>query len=289
MTARTGTSRGHPFPLQWAASCLLLILAFWGPAAMADDDGDGDAAGPGAAQGADQGLHLAAGVGAINGPRYPGSNRYFTRLIPGASVQYGRYFLGGLGGSGSPVGLGAYLYRDRNWQLGVSLGGDVRKPREETDAPILRGWGNIATTARGAVFGNFQEGWFNVHGYLSQDIGGKQEGLLASLSVGAMIHPLPQLSLSAGPEVIWANSNYSQTFFGLNSAQAAIAGRAPYTAKAGIETVRLQLGVDYRITDNWMLGTHLNYGKLQGDAADSPVTVDKTQHGVVAFLLYRFR
>jgi MltA-interacting protein MipA len=31
------------------------------------------------------------------------------------------------------------------------------------------------------------------------------------------------------------------------------------------------------LTDHWSLGTQVSYGKLQGDAANSPVTTDKTQ------------
>ena len=30
------------------------------------------------------------------------------------------------------------------------------------------------------------------------------------------------------------------------------------------------------LTDHWSLGAHVSYGKLQGDAANSPVTIDKT-------------
>jgi outer membrane scaffolding protein for murein synthesis (MipA/OmpV family) len=37
-----------------------------------------------------------------------------------------------------------------------------------------------------------------------------------------------------------------------------------------------------------MLGAHVAYGKLQGDAADSPVTTDKTQRMLAAFAIYRF-
>jgi outer membrane scaffolding protein for murein synthesis (MipA/OmpV family) len=42
------------------------------------------------------------------------------------------------------------------------------------------------------------------------------------------------------------------------------------------------------MTDHWSLGAHVNYGKLQGDAADSPVTTDSTQRMYGAFFMYRF-
>jgi len=228
------------------------------------------------------------GLGAINVPRYPGSRDDYTHVLPAVSLGYGRFFLGGLPGSGSTLGVGAYLARTEHFQFGVSVGGEVRKPREASDDPILRGWGDIARTERGAAFANYNIDWFNVHGYISTDIGGKHEGTTASLSFDGRIHPLPKLTLSAGPEVLWTDSKYTQKFFGVTEAQAAIADISSYSVKSGIDTVRFGVGADYLLTQHWMLGAHVTYGKLQGDAADSPVTTDKTQRMLAAFAIYRF-
>jgi outer membrane protein len=228
------------------------------------------------------------GLGAINVPRYPGSRDDYTHVIPAISLEYGRFFVGGLPGGGSTLGLGAYLARTEHFQFGVSVGGEVRKPRKASDDPILRGWGDIARTERGAAFANYNIDWFNVHGYVSTDIGGKHEGTIASLSFEARIHPLPALTLSAGPEVLWGDSKYTQTFFGITPAQSALADISPYAVKSGIDTVRFGVGADYLLTPHWMLGAHVAYGRLQGDAADSPVTTDKTQRMLAAFAVYRF-
>jgi outer membrane scaffolding protein for murein synthesis (MipA/OmpV family) len=47
-------------------------------------------------------------------------------------------------------------------------------------------------------------------------------------------------------------------------------------------------GATYTLTDHWSLGAHVSYGKLQGDAANSPVTTDKNQRLYGAFVMYRF-
>jgi hypothetical protein len=65
-------------------------------------------------------------------------------------------------------------------------------------------------------------------------------------------------------------------------------GIAPYPAKSGINTVGGSAGATYLLTDHWSLGAHVSYGKLQGDAANSPVTTDKTQRVYGAFVMYRF-
>jgi len=263
-----------------AAILALIVLGFGIRSADADETDE--------ASGSADTWHLAAGVGAMNGPRYPGSRDYFTHVLPVVSVQYGRYFLGGLPGTGSAVGLGAFLVRNEHWQMGVSLGGAIRKPRRASDDPVLHGWGDIAATERGNVFANYINDWFVVHGDVSADIGGKHEGVLASLSLEGRFHPMERLTLSFGPEITWADTKYSQTFFGIDAAQSVIAGIPQYTAKSGINTLGVTLGADYRLTSHWSVGTHASYGRLQGDAADSPVTTDKTQYMMGAFVMYRF-
>jgi MipA family protein len=228
------------------------------------------------------------GGGAINGPRYPGSRYDFTRGIPLVSISYGRFFIGAVPGGGAPAGAGAYLLHTKHWAIGVDIGGDARKPRRATDDPILRGWGDIKGTARGGVFASYTRDWLSVRGSISDDIGGHHEGIMASLGAEAKYHVTPRLTLSIGPEVTWINDRYAKTFFGIDSAQSEIAGIAPYRAKSGIDTVGGSAGATYMLTDHWSLAAHVSYGKLQGDAADSPVTTDKTQRMYGAFITYRF-
>jgi outer membrane protein len=228
-----------------------------------------------------------AGGGVANGPRYPGSRYDFTRGLPLVSVSYGRFFLGAVPGGGTPAGAGAYLLHTDHWAIGVDVGGDTRKPRRATDDPILRGWGDIPGTARAGVFASYTKEWLSVRGSISDAVA-HHEGVLASLAVEVKYHATQRLTLSIGPEVTWANNQYSQTFFGITPAQSEIAGIAPYRAKSGINTVAGSAGATYMLTDHWSLGAHVSYGKLQGDAANSPVTTDKTQRMFGGFVMYRF-
>jgi outer membrane protein len=230
---------------------------------------------------------FALGGGVVNGPRYPGSRYDFTRGLPLASVSYGRFFLGAIPGGGAPAGAGAYLLHTEHWAIGLDVGGDSRKPRRATDDPILRGWGDIPGTARAGVFAGYTRDWLSVRGSISDALA-HHEGVLASLAVEAKYHATQRLTLSIGPEVTWANNQYAQTFFGISAAQSEIAGIAPYRAKSGVNTVGGSAGAAYMLTDHWSLGAHVSYGRLQGDAANSPVTTDKTQRMYGAFVTYRF-
>jgi outer membrane protein len=230
---------------------------------------------------------FALGGGIVNGPRYPGSRYDFTRGLPLVSVSYGRFFLGAVPGSGAPAGAGAYLLHTEHWAIGLDIGGDARKPRRATDDPILRGWGDIPGTARAGMFASYTRDWLSIRGSVSDAVA-HHEGVLASLAVEAEYHATQRLTLSIGPEMTWANNQYAQTFFGISAAQSEIAGIAPYRAKSGVNTVGGSAGATYMLTDHWSLGAHVSYGRLQGDAANSPVTTDKTQRMYGAFVTYRF-
>jgi outer membrane protein len=226
------------------------------------------------------------GAGVVNGARYPGSRDDFTRGAPIVSISYDRYFVGAVPGGGAPAGIGMYLLHSEHWAVGLDVGGDGRKPRRASDDPILRGWGDIPGTVRGGMFASYDMDWLSFHGSVS--MAGHHEGVLASLGIDAHYHVSQRLTLSIGPEVTWANTQYAMTFFGLNAAQSEIAGIPPYRATSGINSVGGSASARYLLTDHWSLAAHVSYARLQGDAANSPVTIDKTQRVYGAFFMYRF-
>jgi outer membrane scaffolding protein for murein synthesis (MipA/OmpV family) len=61
-----------------------------------------------------------------------------------------------------------------------------------------------------------------------------------------------------------------------------------YDAGAGFKSVDLGLSATFMFTDNWALRGEVEIGKLIGDAADSPITQDKTQTTAGLFVAYSF-
>ena len=269
-----------------ARAILPLAVLVAAGARSATAQAQSESAGQDVSQRHDDEWNFLVGAGAVNLPRYPGSRFDYTRGLPAVSISYGRYFLGGAASGGAPAGLGAYLVRNEHWKVGLSVGGDFRKPRRASDDPILRGWGDIAAGVRGGVFATYSIEWFSIHGAVSA--AGHSEGVTASLNPEVELHPTPRLTLSLGPQVIWGNEQYQMTFFGVDSVQAQIAGIGPHHAGAGINMVGATIGSRYRFTDHWMVGLNAGVGRLEGDAASSPVTTDKTQREIAAFVLYRF-
>jgi outer membrane protein len=75
-----------------------------------------------------------------------------------------------------PAGIGAFIITDPHWRVGLGIGGDLEKPRKESDAERLRGLGDIDGTVLGAVFASYSDGWFTARGNVVGDIGGKHQG-----------------------------------------------------------------------------------------------------------------
>jgi len=94
--------------------------------------------------------------------------------------------------------------------------------------------------------------------------------------------------LTAGPGLVWADHKYQQTFFGIDPAQSLASGLAAYDAKSGVNTVRLNLGVNYKISPRWDVGVRTSLGRLTGSATDSPITESKNQNSFALITSYGF-
>lgn len=229
-----------------------------------------------------------AALGLASRPEYPGSADTKTSAFPMLSANYDRYFIGGLPEAGVPVGLGVNLVQDAHWRMGLGLGVDLDKPREESDSARLQGMGDIDGTTHGAVFASYSDSWWKVGGNVVTDLAGKNQGTRASLNFEVKYSPMARLELSAGPSVTWADSKYAQTFFGVTAAQSASSGLSPYTAKSGINQVNFNIAARYQLNQQWGLGARFSAGTLRGDAVDSPITEKKSQNTLAVFANYRF-
>ncbi len=227
------------------------------------------------------------GVGVGSQPKFPGSDGQRTRAIPVLSAEYGRFFIGGTPGAGSPAGVGVFLLRESGWSVGAGLGATLTNPRKESDSPRLKGFGDVDKTASGSMFVNYDWRWLAVHSIVQTDIGGKKEGTTASLELAGRL-PLGTLMLSAGPGLTWADHKYQQTFFGVDAAQSQASGLPAYDAKSGINSVRLNLGANYQISPRWGLGAHAAVGRLTGSATNSPITESKNQNSFALITSYGF-
>lgn len=231
---------------------------------------------------------LGAGVGSR--PEYPGSDEDEIRPVPVVNIRYGRFFLGGVPGGGSGGGLGAYLYDNDRWSFGGVVALDFGEVREEKDDPVrLQGLGDIDGTTRAGLFASYEiTDWLELSANALSDIGGNDQGLIASLELEASYQLHPRLRLSAGPGVTWGDDEYAQTLYGIDAGQSLRSGRAQFDPGSSATVMRFSLGAQYVLTPKWIVGSSVTASRLLGDAADSPIVQDENQNRYSLFVMYRF-
>jgi outer membrane protein len=232
--------------------------------------------------------NVIGGVGVLAQPEYPGADKRKVTPAPFVVASKGRWLMGAAPGTGIPFGVAASLVQTPVWKFGAALGGTFVKERDEGDDSRLRGLGDIDGTARAALFASATVGWVKALGSVSTDIAGKDQGTEARLDAEARMPLGEYLAFTVGAGVTFVDQRRQQTFFGIDDQQSARSGRAAYRPEAGMQSVRLNLGVDYSVTPSWTLGAKAELSTLQGDAAASPITQDKRQDSYAAFVRYRF-
>ncbi len=137
------------------------------------------------------------------------------------------------------------------------------------------------------MFASYRLGWLTLRASAFSDVQDNEQGTEAAFDA-ELTYRLPRLSLSAGPGVVWANGERMRTLFGIDTEQAARSGFPQYAAGSGASLVRFSLGAQYELTPRWSLVSRFIAARLQGDAADSPIVLNKNQESYALFVTYRF-
>ena len=154
-------------------------------------------------------------------------------------------------------------------RLGPSIG--LARGRDEDDSSFLDGLGDVGTGALAGGFFSLRHGPVQLNVSGGQEIAGGHGGAIVDTRLGIMIPAGRRLRINPGVSVSWASGEYMQSFFGITEEQAARSIYAPYDPDPGFKDVGLNLSVRYLVTENWSLLSFLNYRRLIGPAADSPI------------------
>ncbi|MGO4838302.1 MipA/OmpV family protein, partial [Rhizobiaceae sp. 2RAB30] len=96
------------------------------------------------------------------------------------------------------------------------------------------------------------------------------------------------LVIGAGASAVFADDKHMQAYFGVDAQQAARSGLPRYDAEAGLKRADFSVSATYLVDENWMVRGQAQLGILMGDAADSPVVLDKLQPSAMLAVGYRF-
>ena len=238
---------------------VLALVQFAGSAWAQSPDGDREE------EPSDWQLTLGAGVGFA--PDYEGSDDYEAIFLPEAEIVWkDRVSL-------SPGGLNIDAYQGERLTLGFGLG--LTDSRDDSDNSALRGLGDIDTSAEGSLYASYEFDFASINALFAQDLGDGHEGAFVELSADVFLPVTDDLVLLVGPDLTWASEDYMQSFFGISSSQAASSAYSTFDADAGFKDVGLHAMVRYPLTESISLNGIVQYKRLLGDAADSPIVEDE--------------
>ena len=216
------------------------------------------------------------GIGIGRAPDYTGSDDH--RIIPMASFSYD-----------------ARIGKISSEQIGVKV--DLIKSRRIDTGPILKyqtGRSNDLKDSQVArlpeVEGSAEFGWFlgsgipvRVLGLNSDsiltgkisaltDVGDGHGGSSFSSSVAVVTPINQQLRVITSLGLNFSDENYQQSFFGISDEAAAASGLSAFSAKGGLQSTGLTLIIAKGLNKKWSVTSITSLSKLQGDAAQSPIT-----------------
>jgi outer membrane protein len=224
----------------------------------------------------DNDLIVELGGGGVVGPAYEGADDYLLSPWPIVRLHYLRL----------PV-IGAFGGRP---ETGLSVGPSFRfvPERDDDDYSDLEGLGDVdAAFELGATAGYRYDMW---RGFVTVRRGfGGHDGIVGELGVDAIVEPSPRLSVSAGPRLHFADSEYLDTYLGVTAGQSADSGLAEFDPDGGLKGVGVEAEARYALTRRWSLVGSAGYERLVGDAADSPIAGAGSENQFTAALGLTFR
>ena len=211
--------------------------------------------------------HITLGAGGLYAPDYLGSDDYELTPLPVFDIRYrDRLFLS------SRDGLGANLLPSGKLRAGPVV--KYRHRRDQDDNRALRGLGNVDAAGEAGAFVHYDLRPFSAGAEVRQGFGG-HDGVVSDFFIAWSTLLGERTQVTAGPSVTVASSDFTESYFSINGAQAARSGHQPHNADGTYLSYGLNAAITYQLSDGWALGGFAGVGRIEGDAADSPI-VDQT-------------
>jgi outer membrane protein len=136
----------------------------------------------------------------------------------------------------------------------------------------LNGLGDVnATYEVGGFVEYFPVDWVRARVEVRRGFGGS-DGVFADASTDFIIPLWQSLTWSGGPRLSLANDAATAPYFGINAAQSSASGLPTFDAKGGLHAAGAGSQWRYQVTPQWEAHAFIEYDRLLGDAAASPLT-----------------
>jgi MipA family protein len=160
------------------------------------------------------------------------------------------------------------------WRAGIT-GALVWQRRENDSRVALAGLGNTKFGGEAGVFAEvYALPWLRAradlrHGFVAH------RALMADLKLDAFTKLGNGWSLGIGPRMTIAGNDYVDTYFGIDAVQSQRSGLAQYNPRGGILSYGAAAQVTYQWTPRVQTTASVQYNRLAGDAANSPLVRER--------------
>ncbi|WP_068084084.1 MipA/OmpV family protein [Polycladidibacter stylochi] len=213
------------------------------------------------------------GVAVFANPKYDGASDYDFTVDPllGISRMYLPIF-GQIDDDGDELNT-FFLYPSFNFI-------DGRKPSDDDSLANTRkvNWAGEIGLGTG-----FRSGWFRAFTEFRKGFNG-HTGWVGRAGIDIVGDVREDLTLSIGPRVDYADSEYMSTYFNTLGTDTS----AGFDADAGFKSVGLVGRASYHMTNDMSWHLQVGYDRLLGDAKDSPVSENDDMFKVGVGATYRF-
>ena len=143
--------------------------------------------------------------------------------------------------------------------------------RNAADFAELRGLGDVnAAIELGGFVDYFPVDWLRGRVEVLKGFGG-HHGVVANFSADLIVPVAPQWTLSGGPRFTLQSTAATAPYFGINPAQAMASGLPQFNARGGAHSAGAGAQLRYQYNPQWEVHTYVEYQRLLGDAAASPL------------------
>jgi outer membrane protein len=139
----------------------------------------------------------------------------------------------------------------------------------------LNGLGDVKTAVElGGFVEYFPVDWFRTRVELRQGVTG-HHGTVADFSADFIVPVVQHFTVSAGPRFTWESTSATSPYFGIDAVQAMASGLPVFNARGGAHSAGVGAQISYRVNRQWEVHSYVEYERLLGDAAKSPLVTSR--------------
>jgi MipA family protein len=140
---------------------------------------------------------------------------------------------------------------------------------------VLQALGDVPWAGEVGLFAEYWwVPWLRTRTEVRQGFNG-HHGIVGDVFMDAVVPVGARWTLSGGPRVTLVTAPAISPYFGITAAQSAASGLPIFDAKGGIRSFGAGTQARYQWTPQWATHAFLEYERLSGDAAGSPLVTQR--------------